>query len=98
MNSTKGVIRIIKLASNQNEYDEYYYFVDVTTDINGHLMARNTSNIWDATKFMWNSFNDDENKRINSLLEFVKICYTPKKRYQIDFVPITVEFNHDINC
>ena len=29
MNSTKGVIRIIKLASNQNEYDEYYYLTDV---------------------------------------------------------------------
>ena len=25
MNSTKGVVRIIKLASNPNEYDEYYY-------------------------------------------------------------------------
>ena len=42
MNSTKGVIRIIKLASNPNEYDEYYYLSDVSTDINSHLMARIT--------------------------------------------------------
>lgn len=98
MNNTKGVIRIIKKASNYNEYDEYYYFADVSVDVNSHLMTRITGNIWDAMKFIWNSPNDDENKRIDSLLGFVKTCFTPKKRYQIDFVPITVEFNHDINC
>ena len=48
MNNTKGVIRIIKKASNYNEYDEYYYFADVSVDVNSHLMARITGNIWDA--------------------------------------------------
>ena len=65
MNSTKGVIRIIKLASNPNEYDEYYYLTDVSTDINSHLMTRITGNIWDAMKFIYNSLNEDEVKRIN---------------------------------
>ena len=76
MNSTKGVIRIIKLASNQNEYDEYYYLTDVSKDINSHLMARITGNIWNAMKFIYNSPIEDEVKRINSLIEFVKVCFT----------------------
>ena len=92
MNSTKGVIRIIKLASNPNEYDEYYYLTDVSTDINSHLMARITGNIWDAMKFIYNSPNEDEVKRINSLIEFVKVCFTPIKRYKIEFIPIKLDY------
>ena len=92
MNSTKGVIRIIKLASNPNEYDEYYYFADVSVDIDSHLMTRITGNIWDAMKFIYYSSNEDEVKRINSLIEFVKTCFIPKKRYKIEFVPITIEY------
>ena len=92
MNSTKGVIRIIKLASNPNEYDAYYYLLDVSTDIDSHLMARITGNIWDAMKFIYNSPNEDEVKRINSLIEFVKVCCTPRKCYKIEFIPITIEY------
>ena len=92
MNSTKGVIRIIKLASNPNEYDEYYYLTDVSTDINSHLMARITGNIWNAMKFIYNSPIEDEVKRINSLIEFVKICFTPIKRYKIEFIPIKLDY------
>lgn len=92
MNSTKGVIRIIKLASNPNEYDEYYYLTDVSTDIDSHLMARITGNIWDAMKFIYNSPNDDEVKRINSLIEFVKVCFTPRKRYKVKFIPIKLDY------
>lgn len=92
MNSTKGVIRIIKLASNPNEYDEYYYLTDVSTDINSHLMARITSNIWDAMKFIYNSPIEDEVKRINSLIEFVKVCFTPRKRYKIEFISIKLDY------
>jgi len=92
MNSTKGVIRIIVLASNSNEYDQYYYFADVNVDTDSHLMARITGNVWDAMKFVWDSTNDDERKRIASLIEFVKTCFTPKKRYKIEFVPITIEY------
>lgn len=91
MDSTKGVIRIIKKADYPSGYDEHYYFADVVTDINGHLMARNTSNIWDAMKFMWNS-PFDENKRISSLIEFVKTCYTPKKNYIIEFIPVELKY------
>lgn len=92
MNSTKGVIRIIKLASNPNEYDEYYYLTDVSTDINSHLMARITGNIWNAMKFIYNSPIEDEVKRINSLIEFVKVCFTPIKRYKIEFIPIKLDY------
>ena len=92
MNSTKGVIRIIKLASNPNEYDEYYYLTDVSTDIDSHLMARITGNIWDAMKFIYNSPNEDEVKRINSLIEFGKVCFTPRKRYKIEFIPIKLGY------
>ena len=92
MNNTKGVIRIIKLVSNANEYDEYYYFADVNVDKYSHIMARITGNVWDAMKFVWNSTNDDERKRIASLIEFVKTCFTPKKRYKIEFIPITIEY------
>ena len=92
MNSTKGVIRIIKLSSNPNEYDEYYYLTDVSTDINSHLMARITGNIWDAMKFIYNSPIEDEVKRINSLIEFVKVCFTPIKRYKIEFIPIKLDY------
>ena len=92
MNSTKGVIRIIKLASNPNEYDEYYYLTDVSTDIDSHIMARITGNIWDAMKFIYNSPNEDEVKRINSLIEFVKVCFTLRKRYKIEFIPIKLDY------
>ena len=92
MNNTKGVIRIIVLASNSNEYDQHYYFADVNVDTDSHLMARITGNVWDAMKFVWDSTNDDERKRIASLIEFVKTCFTPKKRYKIEFVPITIEY------
>lgn len=92
MNSTKGVIRIIKLASNPNEYDEYYYLTDVSTDINSHLMTRITGNIWNAMKFIYNSPIEDEVKRINSLIEFVKVCFTPIKRYKIEFIPIKLDY------
>ena len=92
MDSTKGVIRIIKKADHPNGYDAHYYFTDVAVDINGHLMARNTSNIWDAMKFIWNSPNEDERNRIESLIEFVETCYLHKKRYKIEFIPITIEY------
>jgi len=92
MNNTKGVIRIKKCATNFNEYDEYYYVADITTDDNGHLMARNTGNIWDAMKFIWDSPIEDERNRIESLIEFVKTCYLPKKKYVIEFIPITIEY------
>ena len=92
MNSTKGVIRIIVLASNSHEYDQYYYFADINVDTNSHVMARITGNVWDAMKFVWDSTNDDERKRIASLIEFIKTCFTPKKRYKIEFVPITIEY------
>ena len=92
MINEKGVIRIIKKADHPNGYDEHYYFVDVAVDIYGHLMASNSSNIWDAMKFMWNSHNEDENRRINSLIEFIKTCYTPKKNYIIEFIPISLTY------
>ena len=92
MNSTKGVIRIKKQATDFNEYDEYYYVADITTDIDGHLMARNTGNIWDAMKFIWDSPNEDEHYRIESLIKFVETCYRPRYKYIVEFIPITLNY------
>lgn len=92
MNSEKGVIRIIKLVDHSNGYDEHYYFSDIVIDNNGHLIARNTTNIWDAMKFMYNPNFEDEMNRINALIEFIKVCYQPKKKYIIEFIPITLNY------
>ena len=92
MINEKGVIRIKSRAISFNEYDEYYYVADITTDIDGHLMARNTRNIWDAMKFIWDSPNEDERNRIESLIKFVKTCYLPRKKYVVEFIPITIEY------
>lgn len=80
------------MASNPNKYDEYYYLTDVSTDINSHLMARITGNIWNAMKFIYNSPIEDEVKRINSLIEFVKVCFTQIKRYKIEFIHIKLDY------
>jgi hypothetical protein len=92
MNSQKGVIRIIKKADHPGGYDEYYYFAGVETDTSNHLMATCTSNIWQAMKFMYNLDFEDEMKRINTLIEFIKVCYIPKKQYKIEFIPIKIEY------
>lgn len=96
MNSEKGVIRIIKLANHPSGYDEHYYFTDVVIDNNGHLMARNTTNIWDAMKFQCVNGkipNVDEWRRISSLMEFIKTCYDSlPEKYLIEFTSITLNY------
>ena len=90
MENVKGVIRVIK--HNSDGYDDHYYFTDVAVDIDNHLMARISGNIWDAMKFQYNSMNNDETQRINSLIEFIKTCFTPKKNYKIELIPITLSY------
>lgn len=92
MNSTVGVIKIIKKADVPYGYDEHYYFSEVDIDKNGHLMASCTGNIWSAKKFMYNPNFEDEMNRINALIEFIKVCYQPKKKYIIEFIPITLNY------
>lgn len=92
MNSQKGVIRIIKKADHPGGYDEHYYFAGVGTDTANHLMATCTCNIWQAMMFMYNLNFEEEMKRINALIEFIKVCYTPKKQYQIEFIPVTLNY------
>ena len=92
MNSTKGVIRIIVKADNGIGYDQHYYFSGVETDNDYHIMATLTSDIWHAKKFIYDLKFDDEMKRINALVDFVKACYTPKKKYQIEFIPINLVY------
>ena len=48
--------------------------------------------IWDAMKFIYVYTSNDEWKRISSLIEFVKTCYTPKKNYIIEFIPIELKY------
>lgn len=92
MNSNKGVIRIIEKGDFPNGYDKHYYFSGVETDHDYHLMATLTSDIWQAKKFIYNLEFEDEMKRIKALIEFIKACYTPKKKYQIEFIPINLEY------
>ena len=93
MENKKSVIRIIKKASNFNGYDEHYYLADIVTDIDGHLMARNTGNIWDAMKFKSiENCSRDELNRIESLINFVKTCYTPHKDYQIQLISLNLSY------
>ena len=90
MNSTTGVIRIIKKADHPNGYDEHYYFDSVDTDSDHLLMVRVTASIWNAKKFVYRG-SEEQKKRINSLLDFVKTCF-PKKQYDVEFIPVTIEF------
>lgn len=92
MENVKSVIRVIKKAEYPGGYDDHYYFTDVTVDIDNHLMARISGNIWDAMKFQYNSMNNDETQRINGLIEFIKTCFTPKKNYKIELIPIKLEY------
>ena len=87
METIKYVISIIKMPDSINGYEEHYYFLDVALDKDGHLIARSTGNIWDAMKFINYEVNNDEAKRILSLIEFIKTCYTPKKKYKIAIKP-----------
>jgi len=91
METTKYVISIIKMPDSINGYEEHYYFLDVALDKDGHLIARSTGNIWDAMKFNY-GLNIDETKRILSLIEFIKTCYIPKKKYKISIIPITLNY------
>ena len=91
MESNKSVIRIIKKAEQPNGYDEHYYLTDIITDIDGHLMARCTGNIWDAMKFKAiENCIEDELNRIESLINFVKVCYTPRKDYDIQLISLNL--------
>lgn len=92
MNNIKGVIRIIKKGTMASMYDQHYYFASVETDNDYHLMATLTTDIWQAKKFKYDLRFTDEMKRVNALVDFVKTCYTPKKDYQIEFIPINLEY------
>jgi len=88
METTKGVIRIIKLASTPTEYDEYYYLSSIGFDNNGSLIAQRTSNILNAMMFKYDTLFKSENDKITALVNFVKTCYIPKRVYKIEFIPV----------
>lgn len=91
MESSKSVIRIIKKADHPDGYDEHYYLSEVTTDVDGHLVAHCTGNIWNAMKFKSvHHCSEDEIDRIEALLNFVKTCYTPRKNYQIQTISLNL--------
>jgi len=92
MSSKKGVIRIISKSDYIHGYDTHYYFSDIKIDNDGHLMAGCTTNVWEAMKFIYNPDFKDEMNRINSLIEFIKTCYIPKKKYTVEFIPIELKY------
>ena len=50
MESTKNVIEIVKMPSNQFEYEEHYYFTEVAI-VEGKTKIHFTGDIWEATRF-----------------------------------------------
>ncbi len=89
MKDVSGAIRIMECVNDMQPFD-IYYLTGVGTDSNGHITIFKTPNVWDATRFQWNT-SDEELRKIRALVEFVKNCL-PKKRFTIDFVPVVIEY------
>ncbi len=86
MELKKYVIEIVKNATNQFEYDEHYYFVEVKV-IDGKTTIISTGDIWKATKFKDMEY-DVEGKAKDMWYRFIKSYYG--KRYTVNIIPITL--------
>lgn len=92
MESTKGVIRILKNAEYLHGYDIHYYFAGLDVDKNGNITAKCTNNIWDAIRFRCDMLSENDKNRINSLIEFIRNCYLPKQDYLIELIEIKLVY------
>ena len=86
MESKKNVIQIIKKASNQFEYNEIYYFTDISC-YNGRTNIRTTGDIWSATKFENMTPNDAE-----AWCKFIKSILG--KHYEINIKTISLNYEY----
>ena len=85
MESIKSVIEIVKKASNQFEYDEHYYFTEVSI-IDGKTNIGSTGDIWNATKF--NPMFPDIAK---TWCSFIKSFLD--KHYQVNVINISLNYD-----
>ena len=83
MESIKGVIKITKL-SDINGYDQIYYFTGIIVNNDGHININYSGNVWEAMKFNWNSSNNAEVFKIQSLITFIENCLLPKKKFKVE--------------
>ena len=87
MESVKDVIQIIKKASNQYEYDEYYYFTEISVT-DGKTNILTTGDIWKATRFNCMTPNI-----ANNWCSFIKSFFG--KHYKICVKTIKLNYNLD---
>ena len=92
MESSKGVIQVIRKASHPTGYDEIYYLSEFGVDEYGKIFTNLTGDVWKAQHFAWeNVLNKYEQDRIDKIVELVRISF-PKKEYNIEFKPITLTY------
>lgn len=87
MESVKDVIQIIKKASNQFEYDEHYYFTEISV-ADGKTNILTTCDIWKATRFNCMTPNI-----ANNWCSFIKSFFG--KHYEVCVKTIKLNYNLD---
>ena len=88
MNDVKTVIAII--SNSNNSHDITAYFTKVNVDNEGYINIEWTNDIWSATRFIFNTKDEKENKKISALVRLLKIYYGEK--YTIEFKQIKIEY------
>lgn len=85
MESVKDVIQITKKASNQFEYDEHYYFTEISVT-DGKTNILTTGDIWKATRFNCMTPNI-----ANNWCSFIKSFLG--KHYQVNVINISLNYD-----
>lgn len=85
MESTKNVIEIVKMPSNQFEYEEHYYFTEVAI-VEGKTKIRFTGDIWEATRFNNMTANEED-----VWYDFIKANLG--KHYEVYIKTISLTYN-----
>ena len=85
MESKKNVIEIVKMSSNQFEYEEHYYFTGVNLEFNGTTIGM-TGDVWEAAKF-----KDITSNEAAAWCNFLKAILG--KRYEINIKTISLTYN-----
>lgn len=86
METRKQVIQIIKKASNQSEYDEYYYFTNVAINDAGKTIIQVTGDIWKAVRF-----DNMSSKEIQTWCTFIKNILGKRNHVSIKTIILNYE-------
>ena len=85
MESKKNVIEIVKMPSNQFEYEEHYYFTNVEPSSRNGTTIRMTGEIWEAARF-----NNLSSNEATAWCNFLKAILG--KHYKINIKTITLQY------